>query len=368
MSSSEEWSDAGTPQSVGLDPDALAAAVTYATENGTDWPKDLTKRTESPRNHEPPPWNDALGPIDTDRGDPSGLIVRKGTVVARWGDTHHQDMTYSVAKSYYAILAGVAYSRGLIKNLDDEVRSYSLDDGFESKQNQGITWRHLLQQTSEWEGKLFDKPDQLDRNRSVKNNADNSLKGTYRELGRPGEFWEYNDVRVNRLGLSLLQLFREPLPEVLSKSIMEPIGASSTWQWIPYRNSYVMIDGRRMPSVPGGGHWGGGLVIHAEDHARVGQLIAQRGSWNGKQLIDESWFPEMEAPCTLNRNYGFMWWLNTNGVEFPNVPKDSIYAQGAGSHLIWVCRRLELVVVARWIRRGAIDGMLSRVVQSIQPS
>ncbi len=72
-------------------------------------------------------------------------------------------------------------------------------------------------------------------------------------------------MRVNRLSLSLLQLFKEPLPSVLKRRIMDPIGASQDWKWDGYRNSTVTIDGKPMVSVPGGGHWGGGIVISARD-------------------------------------------------------------------------------------------------------
>ena len=55
-------------------------------------------------------------------------------------------------------------------------------------------------------------------------------KGTRRAMKKPGSFYEYNDVRVNRLSLSLLQLFKEPLPSVLKRRIMDPIGASTGWK------------------------------------------------------------------------------------------------------------------------------------------
>ena len=32
-------------------------------------------------------------------------------------------------------------------------------------------------------------------------------------------------------------------------------------------------------SVSGGSHWGGGVEIHAEDQARIGQLMLHRGVW-----------------------------------------------------------------------------------------
>src|SRR3546814_5434034 len=78
-----------------------------------------------------------------------------------------------------------------------------------------------------------------------------------------------------------MQVFRRPLSEVLKEEIMDPIGASDTWQWHGYRNSYYEIDGRVMQSVPGGSHWGGGLWIDSRDHARFGYLILRRGVWAG---------------------------------------------------------------------------------------
>jgi CubicO group peptidase (beta-lactamase class C family) len=93
------------------------------------------------------------------------------------------------------------------------VRGYARDDGFNSLQNRDITWRHLLQQTSEWQGTLWDKPDSIDHNRDVgKSERGGAKKGTLRAMRPPGTVWEYNDVRVNRLSLALLHVFREPLP------------------------------------------------------------------------------------------------------------------------------------------------------------
>ena len=64
-----------------------------------------------------------------------------------------------------------------------------------------------------------------------------------RPMYEPGTHFKYNDVRVNVLALAALQVWRRPLPEVLRDEIMEPIGASSTWRWYGYENSWVDIDG-----------------------------------------------------------------------------------------------------------------------------
>src|SRR5207245_1548065 len=169
----------------------------------------------------------------------------------------------------------------------------ALDDGFESPQNRPITWRHLLQQTSEWEGTLWGKPDSIDHYRDVgRSELGGGDKGPARALRPPGTYWEYNDVRVNRLSLSLLQLFRRPLAEVLRRAVMDLIGAAEGWQWQPYRNSYVGLDGERMPSVPGGSHWGGGLWISTRGQARFGLLIHRGGRWQGREVLAESWTEE----------------------------------------------------------------------------
>ena len=85
------------------------------------------------------------------------MVLLRGEEVARWGDTRQVDFTFSVAKSYLSLLAGIAIADGLIGELDEPVRLTVRDGGFEGAHNGSITWRHLLQQTSEWEGSLFGK-------------------------------------------------------------------------------------------------------------------------------------------------------------------------------------------------------------------
>jgi len=357
-----QWVDAGD---VGMQSERLAEAVAFAESAQTPWPTDLSKGLSSgTAANEPPPWNRVLGPT-RDRGGPNGLILRGGRIVAEWGDTRRVDMTFSVAKSYLSILAGIAVARGLIRNIDDAVRDYALDDGFDSAQNRGITWRQLLNQTSEWEGTLWDKPDLVDRNRQVGSGADNSRKGTHRDLQPPGSFWEYNDVRVNRLSLSLMQVFRRPLPEVLRETIMDPIEASDTWEWLAYENARFEIDGETMESVPGGAHWGGGIFISSRDHARIGLLMARRGRWNDRQLLPESWVDATLTPCPINPVYGFLWWLNTGHAHYQRAPASSYFAIGAGQSVIWVEPELDLVMVTRWIDESKTDALIGKVMASL---
>ena len=360
----DEWQSIDVDDA-GMDAEILADTVAFAEAAETPWPTDLSRGLNSgTASREPPPWNKVLGPTK-DRGGPNGLILRGGRVVAEWGDTRRADMTFSIAKSYLSLLTGVAVVRGLIRDVDDPVREYALDDGFDSPQNRDITWRHLLHQTSEWEGTLWDKPDLVDRNRQVGVGSDNSRKGTHRDLQASGSFWEYNDVRVNRLSLSLMQVFRRPLPEVLRETIMDPIGASNTWEWQAYSNAHFEIDGKSMPSVPGGSHWGGGIFIASTDHARVGLLMARGGRWNGQQLLPESWIAASRTPCPINSEYGYLWWLNTGGTHYNSAPESSYFAIGAGQSIIWVEPELDIVMVARWIDEAKTNALIGRVMDSV---
>jgi len=362
----DDW-QVRAPAELGMKADSLKEAIAYHQAHENPWRRDFL--TASGRfigvADEPPAPDEILGPV-RERGGPNGLVLRGGQIVAEWGDTRRADMTFSVAKSYLATLAGVAVMRGLIKSLDDPARDYALDDGFDSPQNRGITWRHLLQQTSEWQGTLWGKPDSIDHNRDLgKSDLGGSTKGQRRDLRPPGTLWEYNDVRVNRLSLSLLQVFRRPLPDVLRTAVMDPIGASSDWQWQPYRNAIFEIDGVAMPSVPGGSHWGGGLWMSSRDHARFGLMIARGGRWGEQALLPEGWVAELRRPCPLNPEYGLLWWLNTGRTQSPSAPESSFAARGAGGNVIWIDPEHDLVAVVRWIDKGHLDGFLARVLDSL---
>lgn len=355
------WDSARVRQA-GFDPEALKGAVAFALRNESRMDRDIGKALAAGHFEEPWPIGQTIGPVKH-RGDPSGLILRHGAAVASWGDVTRVDMTFSVSKSYIALCAGIAVDDGLIPSVDAPVRELVRDGGFDSAQNRDITWRQLLQLTSEWEGTLWDKPDWIDHNRVVMGKGNTGgIKGQKRTLNPPGTFWEYNDVRVNRAALALTRVFGRSLPEVLKERLMDPIGASDTWQWHGYSNSWVEIAGRRVASVSGGAHWGGGLWISTADHARIGQLVLNKGVWQGRRLLSEAWIDTMTAPCPVNPTYGMFWWLNTPGhAAYPSASPSAVFGIGVGCNLIWVEPEHDMVLVARWIEDEAVDAFIARV-------
>jgi CubicO group peptidase (beta-lactamase class C family) len=373
-----EW-ERRTPQQAGMDPDRLKEAVEFA----------LARENKAPRNLEiahyqsfgREPFGEGIGPFK-ERGDPTGIILRHGYIVAEWGDPRRVDMTFSVTKSFLSTTVGVAYDRKVIRNLQDHVRDYmapvlalepdfrksraerigrsDLLHLFETEHNRKITWDHLLRQTSDWEGTLWGKPEWADRP------GNKPAEWMTRKRNEPGTVYEYNDVRVNVLALAALNVLRRPLPQVLKENVMDPIGASQTWRWYGYENSWVLLDGTPIQSVSGGGHWGGGMFISGLDMARFGYLTLRRGKWRDRQILSEEWVRMATTPTTVQPTYGFMnWFLNTDRRFIASAPASAFAHMGAGTNMIYLDPDNDLVIVARWIEQNALDGLVQRVLASV---
>ncbi len=134
---------------------------------------------------------------------------------------------------------------------------------------------------------------------------------------------------------------------------MNPIGASSTWKWVPYTNAYVNIDGKRMASMSGGTRWGGGMWISSYDMARFGLLWQRNGKWGSKQIVPSEYIKMATTASAHGPDYGFLWWLNTTGKQYPGSPLTSYEARGQGGNVIHIDAVHDLVVVWRWSAQSA---------------
>lgn len=369
-----------TAEQAKLDPAKLKEAVDFAIASEAKSPRSQQLGQAQTFGREP--FGEAIG-LFKDRGDATGIIIRNGYIVAEWGEPNRVDMTHSVTKSFLSATVGLAFDRKLIRSLQDKVDGYStvtapyvpgqrfdvaeqfgrsqFIDLFASEHNRKITWEHLLRQTSDWEGTLWGKPDWADRP-----DRDNSTWLT-RKRSEPGAVYEYNDVRVNVLALAALNVWRRPLPQVLKEHLMDEIGASNTWRWYGYENSYVVLDGQIVQSVSGGGHWGGGMLINAYDMARFGLLTARNGKWGTKQLLSEEFIRQAKTPTGPQPTYGFMnWFLNTDRKYYPVAPASAFVHVGNGTNIIYIDPENDFVIVARWIENGKIDEFIRLVSASVR--
>jgi CubicO group peptidase (beta-lactamase class C family) len=357
-----------TPEQVGLSAKAVQDAVATAIAAESATPRDLLENHRNTFGKEP--FGEATGPFRT-RGGASGLIIRKGYIVAEWGDPDRVDNTYSVTKSFVTTTIGLAYDRKMIRSVNDPVWKYMVPivalrgapggagafemlEPFESEHNRKITWDHLLRQTSDWQGTLWGKPDWADRPKG------DIETWKQRPRDEPGAVYTYNDVRVNLMALASLTVWRRPLPQVLKEYVMDPIGASHTWRWYGYDNSWIVLDGELVQSVAGGAHWGGGMIINSRDMARFGYLTLRKGKWGDRQILSEEWLRMATTPGTANNAYGFAnFFLNTGRKAIPGAPESAFYHLGNGNNVIYVDRENDLVIVARWMNNlRAMDAMV----------
>jgi CubicO group peptidase (beta-lactamase class C family) len=343
-------------------------AIDFAVAHEVDWPRDpFTDPLRWGVHHaDPPPYNVLRGPVHP-RGGVSGLVLQRGRVAAAWGEPERADLTFSVAKTYLAMLAGVAHGQGLLPDVDEPVVARVPGIGFDSSHNRAVTWRHLLEQTSEWEGTCFGVPDTVDRYRTVAGDPrpPQGKKGDARPLSAPGTYWEYNDVRINQFSLALLHLFSRPLPEVFDETLMQPLEASASWRWRGYEDAWVDVGSRRVQSVPGGTHWGAGMSISARDQAKLGQLLLDDGVYKGRQLIPAAWVQRMREPNAVAPFYGWLLWLNRDGRTFPGASSQAYCMVGAGGHLVWIEPAHEAVVVVRWLDTAHTPGFMQRIAEAL---
>jgi CubicO group peptidase (beta-lactamase class C family) len=352
----------------------LDDAVRFAQAHEIAWPRD-PHAAPAPgqvqwgvHQDDPPPYDRLFGPVHA-RGPQSGVVLRNGAQLASWGEPGRADLTFSVAKTYLALLAGVAHADGLLPDPDQPVVKRLPGIGFDSAHNRPITWTHLLTQTSEWEGTCFGIPDTVDRWRKVAQDPRpaGGPKGGARPLQTPGTYWEYNDVRINQLSLALLHLFRRPLERVFLERILKPIGAGEGFRWVGYDDAWVVLPGvGRVPSVPGGSHWGAGVSISAIDQAGVGQLMLDRGLANGRALVPKAWIDAMGEPCAVAPFYGRLVWLNRGGKAFPGASTQALLMLGAGGHVTWIEPALNAVVVLRWFDNAHLGAAMTRFAEALR--
>lgn len=309
-----------------------------------------------------------IGAVYPHRHPTNGIIVKHGDTIAQWGETQVPDMAFSISKEFLVLAVGVALRQGLIASTTELVAPVILKLDLPPEQMTGsetlgdTTCRHLLDNTSGWKGSLWGKHTDIDR------------QMTRRGMGQltsgfpNGSRWSLNNIRVNLLALALTAVFEESLEAVMRREIMDPIGASDTWRWNGYVNSFISLGTEAVPVVSGGAHWGGGIYISSSDLALVGRLCAARGQWNGQSLVPSTWFEESwalveKAPMPM----GYMWQTNINGDFAPGAPRSGFAATGGtqalGHNLLWVDPENEIVAVSRWMRSDRMAEFLERMTQ-----
>ena len=264
--------------------------------------------------------------IDEHLGNPVGEV-------AFGPETRHD--ARSMTKSVTDLLVGIAIDRGWIKSVDASVFSFFPQYAdLRTPEKDRITLRHLLTMSSGLEWHEFDTPYTSDTNSE---NRMDSAKDPYRYaleqpvVAPPGRLWNYNSGSTELLGAILRKATGKPLDQLARSLLFEPLGITDI-EWYKYAQGN--------PSAAAG------LRLRPRDFAKIGQLVLQRGAWNGKQVVSAGWIDASTTPQIngfLVFFYGYQFWLGRSLVDKHVV--DWAAAWGLGGQRIFVVPDLDLVVV-----------------------
>ena len=276
------------------------------------------------------------------------MIARKGKLVFEsYYDGSEASVlrnTRSATKSITGMLIGAAIENKMLTGIDARVMSFFKEKRFENPdpRKDRITVEDLLTMSSLLE---CDDQNQFSRGNEermyliedyVKFTLDLPVRGFPAWSLKPkdspfGRSFSYCTAGVATLGGVIERATRMKVPAFADKYLFGPLGIEKTeWQITP---SGVAMTG-------------GGLALRSRDYLKLGQLIANKGAWNGKQILSEKWIKasvEPHAQVDEVNNYGYLLWLKT----FKSGGKDFrvILMQGAGGNKVAIFPDQEMVVV-----------------------
>jgi CubicO group peptidase (beta-lactamase class C family) len=271
----------------------------------------------------------------------TGLVVLKGGKLVHesyYLGTGPDDLriSWSVAKSFLSALFGVIMAEGAIGSLDDQVVQYA--QGLKGSAYEGARIRDVLTMSS---GVKFNE-DYLDFNSDINKmgrvlalggSMDAFAAGLTTREAVPGKAWHYVSIDTHVIGMVIRGATGKDIPELLESRILAPMGLEAA--------PYYLTDGVGTAFVLGG------LNLRTRDYARFGQMILQRGVWQGRQVVPADWIvasTSRQAPG--GADYGFQWW----------IPKDArpgeVWAQGIYGQYIYIDPGSGVVIAVNAADRG----------------
>jgi CubicO group peptidase (beta-lactamase class C family) len=248
------------------------------------------------------------------------LVIRHGRIVGEWYWDNTEKETvlpvYSVTKSIASTAAGFLVDDGKMK-LDQPAADFFPE--WRNDDRKAITVRHLLSMTSGLKNEelgYFLKRNQLQQ----------TLEQTLTDP--PGTKWNYNNLACNALSGVVRKASGEELSAFLLRRLFEPLGI---------KNVKMDRSGDDATAYAG-------LRMSARDLAKIGYLFLNKGLWNGKRLLSETWVRQAtKASQDLNEGYGLLWWVCPPGAS--RAPKDAFFASGLFGNYLWVFPSKELIVI-----------------------
>ena len=159
---------------------------------------------------------------------------------------------------------------------------------------------------------------------------------TVEKSGDHGEAFGYKTINTDALGWIIARVTGKDVAQLLSERIWRKIGAE--------QDGYMTVDAKGMPFA------GGGLSASLRDLGRIGELMLNRGKFNGQQLFsekvvenilaggDQAAFAKAGYNTLPGGSYKSMWWVFHND-------HGAIAARGVHGQTIYIDPTAEMVIV-----------------------
>ena len=295
----------------------------------------------------------AQGPAATLAPEAKAWIADRavtGIVILKDGQLVHQDyflgtgtddlrVSWSMAKSVLSALFGVVMAEGHIASLDDPVTKYA--PALTGSAYDGATIRNVLNMAS---GVRFNEDymdfssdiNKMGRVLALGGSMDGFAAGLHDRDAAPGTAWHYVSIDTHVIGMVIRGATGRPVADLLEEKILRPMGLEAA--------PYYVTDGLGEPFVLGG------LALRTRDYARIGQMVLQKGFWNGRQIVPADWIAASTTPSAPGgAMYGLQWWMP------PDPSPGEVMAQGIYGQYIYINPTLNVVIAVNAADRGFED-------------
>ena len=247
-------------------------------------------------------------------GSDSLVIQHNGKIVYEnyWNDTKPESLfaLHSITKTMNALLMGHAIEDGFIDSVDIPAATFIEEWKGSNKEN--IQIRDLLNMASGIQESYNFKPtsSRIQRIMGLDIVAPNIAAET---KGKPGTAFAHFNPNSQILGIIIERATGQRFSEYFSEKIWQPLGARDAFFFVDTHGGMVHTDCCMWASI--------------RDIVRVGEMLMNKGIFNGNQIIPTGWVDEMIQPSKANVNYGMQLWIGKEFVEYrPYDPSTTIFA------------------------------------------
>ena len=233
----------------------------------------------------------------------------------------------SCTKSIGSILIGLAIDNGFVKGVNQKVLDFFPGYRYEvDKKWNDIELKHLLTMSVglNWDRNTHDRVYEMSNDV-----IETTLEQKFSH--EPGQIFEYRNPQTDLLSGIIMNSSKKPVQGFAKEYLFEPLGINE-FSWDNFKkNSYPLMSGS--------------LALSSRAMLKIGQLVLDKGKWNGKQVVPEKWINEstsFKIQTDQSFGYGYLWWLGESKVK-PGLK--AVFAIGvAGQHIVIIPEKNIVVV------------------------